>query len=464
MLVVMVLTGGLTHVRWTIFIAILVSSLTTILVPPLYDWNIHSTLVLKIIQGASVAPTVPLVGHVTAYWTPRAEIGLFVSLLTSYSQIGLFYLMATSGITCEYFAWRGIFYLNGFTSLLFGILWILLFRDHPSDLKRKEKTGEEPSKVIARPKHEPVPYKAFFTSLPIWSCLIAAFGNFGGISPFMTFAPAILKKAVNLSDIAASYYNTFSFILQLFLKIFSGKMSDLWTSMSETNKVRLFNTLSMGVAGALCISTAFIPVEHQVVCAVLISLLQGTIGFNSAGYNKAAVIVARQHAHLLLTCFGLIVTFVTLIQPFIVQLVAPDHTWDQWYYLFIGNGLVLVLSNLIFCVTIQAKPAAFTEKSAVSNRTIGFNSAGYNKAAVIVARQHAHLLLTCFGLIVTFVTLIQPFIVQLVAPDHTWDQWYYLFIGNGLVLVLSNLIFCVTIQAKPAAFTEKSAVSNSNSA
>ncbi|EYC19992.1 hypothetical protein Y032_0023g818 [Ancylostoma ceylanicum] len=140
-------------------------------------------------------------------------------------------------------------------------------------------------------------------------------------------------------------------------------MSDVWTSVNETNKVRLFNSLSLGVAGIICISTAFVPAENQVVCALLITLLQGTIGFNAGGFNRAAVIVARQHAHLLLTCFGLIVTFVTLIQPFIVQIVVPDHTWNQWFYLLIGHGLVLFTANLIFCFTIKAKPAAFTLKS-----------------------------------------------------------------------------------------------------
>ncbi|EYC36481.1 hypothetical protein Y032_0892g2896, partial [Ancylostoma ceylanicum] len=221
MLVVMVLTGGFSRVRWSIFVAIMVSSLTTLLVPPLYDWNIHTTVILKIMQGASVAPTVPLVGHVTAYWTPRAEIGVFVSLLTSYSQIGLFYLMATSGIMCEYFAWRGIFYFNGLSSLAIGILWVFMFRDHPSEMKQSKSVEEKCNKPAVRRSHEPVPYKAFFTSLPIWSCLVGAFGNFGGISPFMTFAPSILKKALNLTDIATSQYNTCSFIIQLSLKLFS---------------------------------------------------------------------------------------------------------------------------------------------------------------------------------------------------------------------------------------------------
>ncbi|KIH45090.1 hypothetical protein ANCDUO_24874 [Ancylostoma duodenale] len=131
--------------------------------------------------------------------------------------------MATSGIMCEYFAWRGIFYFNGLSSLIIGILWVFMFRDHPSEMTQSKSLEEKCSKPVARRGHEPVPYKAFFTSLPVWSCLIGAFGNFGGISPFMTFAPSILKKALNLTDIATSQYITCSFIIQLSLKLFSGE-------------------------------------------------------------------------------------------------------------------------------------------------------------------------------------------------------------------------------------------------
>ncbi|EPB76313.1 hypothetical protein ANCCEY_04621 [Ancylostoma ceylanicum] len=291
--------------RWRYVIVVLATSAAAIGLSCSFAFNFASVckvngtldtyeIYQRIMQGASVAPTVPLVGHVTAYWTPRAEIGVFVSLLTSYSQIGLFYLMATSGIMCEYFAWRGIFYFNGLSSLAIGILWVFMFRDHPSEMKQSKSVEEKCNKPAVRRSHEPVPYKAFFTSLPIWSCLVGAFGNFGGISPFMTFAPSILKKALNLTDIATSQYNTCSFIIQLSLKLFSGRMSDVWTSVNETNKVRLFNSLSLGVAGIICISTAFVPAENQVVCALLITLLQGTIGFNAGGFNRAAVIVARR--------------------------------------------------------------------------------------------------------------------------------------------------------------------------
>uniref|UniRef100_A0A0K0D4H6 Inner membrane protein n=1 Tax=Angiostrongylus cantonensis TaxID=6313 RepID=A0A0K0D4H6_ANGCA len=72
-----------------------------------------------------------------------------------------------------------------------------------------------------------------------------------------------------------------------------GKLSDLWIWLSESNKARIFNSLSIGLAGLLAICTSFVSVEQQVVCASLLTLLQGVIGFNAAGYNKAAIIVAR---------------------------------------------------------------------------------------------------------------------------------------------------------------------------
>ncbi|KJH48377.1 transporter, major facilitator family protein [Dictyocaulus viviparus] len=373
MLIFMMLYGEFRRVRCSIFISCLLSSLTTILVPPLYDLNPHTTLVLKIIQGAAVAPNVPLVGHVTAHWTSRTEMGMFVSLLTSYSQVGLFFLMSTSGVICEWFSWREIFYFNGLVSLLISVLWVIFFRDYPL-LSDRDDNEVDSDRRLTGAQRQAVPYRAFFTSVPVLSCLVAAFGNFGGISVFMTFAPSILKKALNMSDLATSQYNTISFVLQLSLKLFSGKLSDIWISVSECNKVRVFNSFSVGLAGVLAICTSFVPAHHQVVCATLITLFQGIIGFNAAGYNKAAVIIARQYAYFLFTCFGLILTFVTLLQPLIgkdnvihLYLVAPESRWDQWCYLLFGHGLLLVISNVIFCVFVRVKPAAFTQSSLLSD-------------------------------------------------------------------------------------------------
>ncbi|KAF8371926.1 hypothetical protein PRIPAC_78355, partial [Pristionchus pacificus] len=164
----------------------------------------------------------------------------------------------------------------------------------------------------------------------VWAVIIAAIGNYNGISPLIVFSSAVLKKAVGVTDIQASVFNGVSFATQLLFKILSGIVSDRWTSVSETFKSRLFNTLSCGLSGILMIGTAFIPVENKMMCASFICFTQGMIGLNAAGFNRAAMIVTKQYAHFIVTIIGVIIAASTIAEPFLVWAVAPETTWNQW--------------------------------------------------------------------------------------------------------------------------------------
>ncbi|GMR61904.1 hypothetical protein PMAYCL1PPCAC_32099, partial [Pristionchus mayeri] len=93
-----------------------ISTLATGLIPIAFDIWPSSTLMLKtrhrLIQGMAAGPTVPLIGHIAAHWTPMTEIGVIIAVLSSQSQIGLFIVMSTAGPLCDWFGWRSIFYFN----------------------------------------------------------------------------------------------------------------------------------------------------------------------------------------------------------------------------------------------------------------------------------------------------------------------------------------------------------------
>ncbi|KAF8371904.1 hypothetical protein PRIPAC_78333, partial [Pristionchus pacificus] len=88
--------------RTQVIIGTAISTLATALIPISFDYWPPSTLLLKLIQGTAMAPTITLIGHIVANWTPLAEIGLFIALLSSHSQIGLFITMSSAGPLCEY--------------------------------------------------------------------------------------------------------------------------------------------------------------------------------------------------------------------------------------------------------------------------------------------------------------------------------------------------------------------------
>ncbi|GMS86209.1 hypothetical protein PENTCL1PPCAC_8384, partial [Pristionchus entomophagus] len=259
---------------------------------------------------------------------------------------------------------RSIFYFNAAASAIVLVLWIILFRDSPAEHKQLSKEEfqiikpNERQVVQQKPK---VPFREFFSSSSVWAVLIAAFGNYIGISALIIFSSAILKKAVGLTDMQTANYNAISFFMQLVLKFVGGVISDRWKSVSESFKTRFFNTLSVGIPGMLMIATAFMPADNKILCAVCITVIQSLFGFNSAGFNRAAMIVTRQYAHFLVTLCGVFVSVSLIFEPLLVWKVAPDTTWEQWFFMLVSHGAILAVSNLIFCVMIRAKPAKFTE-------------------------------------------------------------------------------------------------------
>ncbi|VDM40755.1 unnamed protein product [Toxocara canis] len=201
--------------------------------------------------------------------------------------------MGASGVLCNFEnGWAYIYYFHSLITAIAFVAWFILFRDFPRDHPWVS-TSEVQCIEACRPaSRTAVPYKAVFKDLPFWAVVVSGFGNFSGISPLIVFSAQILHNALGISPAATGLFNSISFLLQLILKLSAGLISDNWTT-NETRKLRVFNTLSCGLCGALMLVMAGVHRSSTATCVFLIVLTQGLIGFNSAGFNKAAVVVAR---------------------------------------------------------------------------------------------------------------------------------------------------------------------------
>uniref|UniRef100_A0A1I8A321 MFS domain-containing protein n=1 Tax=Steinernema glaseri TaxID=37863 RepID=A0A1I8A321_9BILA len=342
------------------------TAIATLLIPLAYEVHPVYVIVLRFVQGIGMTPLIPLSAHVSARWTPAHKIGFFLAVMTGNPQIGIFFTMGLSGFLCgQGVPWQVLYYVHGFVALCIYTAWVIVFRDFPAThpwIKRKEIElilGEEHIHN-AHKIREPTPYKAIFTNVSVLCVLIAAFGNFNGVSPVVVFSSTIIRQALGFSQYLTGFWNSLSFVMQFVLKLLGGHLSDV-LPFSETNKLRFFNTISCGLSGVLMLMSAFVSVSHHNLCLFFVVMIQGVIGFNSAGFNKAGIVVARQHAHIVATVQGIIMCLGLVFEPFLVYHVAPDQSWAQWKYLFIGHGLVLIVTNGIYCIGIRGRPAPFTK-------------------------------------------------------------------------------------------------------
>ncbi|PAV77298.1 hypothetical protein WR25_04126 [Diploscapter pachys] len=324
--------------RKVFFACGLLSAIATCCIPFVATDNLMLFLVMRFLQGAAFASCMPTAGAATASWAPIIQHGLFISTFTTFPILGSVIAMPVSGILCTSpLGWKAVYFLlTGITLFVFGV-WVILFRDYPEDHKLVNKSellrishGKNLSDCSKSDEKDPVPYGRIVLTPSILGVCFAA-----GLPVF----------------------------LQLLVKIFGGLSSDLLRCMSETTKLRIFNTISMWVSGAFLLSLAFVNQGEGLYGMILITLATMLQGFNGAGFNKCATLVSRQHSHFVLAIIQFLWCIAMLISPIMITALLPTGSASEWHVVFIVHTAILFLCNEVFCCLATAKPAPWTDSS-----------------------------------------------------------------------------------------------------
>jgi len=83
-------------------------------------------------------------------------------------------------------------------------------------------------------------------------------------------------------------------------QIFAGLSSDKFTCISETNKLRVYNSLALGVSALFLIVLAFVPYNSGWPGMIALIAATAAFGFNGGGFNKCSTLVARQYSEFVL--------------------------------------------------------------------------------------------------------------------------------------------------------------------
>ncbi|EJW77355.1 hypothetical protein WUBG_11735, partial [Wuchereria bancrofti] len=121
--------------RIIFFISGMLTAITTMLVPLAVAQNgIVYFVILRVCQGVSFTICMPTTGAVTSNWASLKQNGLFISTLSSFSQLAAVFTMATSGKLCtSSLGWPAVYYLHAGISFVAFAVWVLLYRNQPAE-------------------------------------------------------------------------------------------------------------------------------------------------------------------------------------------------------------------------------------------------------------------------------------------------------------------------------------------
>lgn len=150
------------------------TAVLTLLSPLAANAGIGYFVALRVLMGLAEGFTFPCMHQIWSKWAPPLERSRMGSMPYSGTFVGMVIAMSSCGVLAEVYGWESVFYVYGIIGCIWYIFWVALVRGSPEN--DRFISEEEKQYIVASlrqsndaPKVTNIPYKAIFTSIPVWA-------------------------------------------------------------------------------------------------------------------------------------------------------------------------------------------------------------------------------------------------------------------------------------------------------
>ena len=106
--------------------------------------------IARVALGFGEGATFPTATRAMQYWTPAGRRGFAQGLTHAFARLGNAITPPLIAVLMAWLTWRGSFVVLGVVSLIWGLVWVLYFRNDPKD--HPSITSEELASLPPRPR------------------------------------------------------------------------------------------------------------------------------------------------------------------------------------------------------------------------------------------------------------------------------------------------------------------------
>ena len=160
------------------------------------SWGIASLVVFRLLVGIGEGGAFPTATRALTYWMPVAERGSAQGIVHAFARLGgaatpplVLALVAASG-------WRASFLVLGGVSLLWTLVWLLVFRNTPDEhpaVGVEERAELARTTSAPRSRSGPTPWRALVSGM--WLVTFVDFCYGWSLWMFLTWLPSYLSEA-----------------------------------------------------------------------------------------------------------------------------------------------------------------------------------------------------------------------------------------------------------------------------
>ncbi|KND07562.1 MFS transporter [Bacillus paralicheniformis] len=221
-----------------------------------------SLLGLRVALGVGEAAAYPSNAGIAAKWFPKKERATVAGIFDSGSKFGGAVAMPLIAWMIAVFDWKLTFLLIGLVGVVWGIVWMIFFKENPADHKRVNEAElahirEGQAHMEETGGGQPLKWFQLFKYRNIWAMCIGFFMINYNSYFFITWLPTYLVKERGMDLIEMGIMASLPLLTAMVVEVGAGWMSDRIYAkgkLSLTAVRKLF--LIIGLAMASCIGFA----------------------------------------------------------------------------------------------------------------------------------------------------------------------------------------------------------------
>ncbi|XP_045476662.1 putative inorganic phosphate cotransporter [Harmonia axyridis] len=345
--------------KWTMFVAVGVNVVFTLLVPLLSSISAYAIVVMRVMVGLAGGISFPGTHVLLARWSPPKERSLMSSIAYCGTAAGTVIFTLISGPIANGLGWQFIFYIEGGISALWLIVWSILGADFPE--KQRFMSAEEKEFMVNAFKEEggggehgtlKVPWKAVFSSAPFWAIIIAHLCSNWGWYMVLTELPTYMKNVLNFKIKENALLSALPYFCMFIFSLTLGKCIDILRSkeLISTTVGRKIATGIASIVPGFCFA-ALCFITEPIVAVILMTVSITGIGGMYCGFLSNHIDLSPNFAGTLMAITNTIASIPGILVPlFVGWLCEEDSSISSWRIVFYVTIVLYIIEVIVYLI------------------------------------------------------------------------------------------------------------------
>ncbi|CAI8855011.1 MFS transporter [Pseudomonas sp. fls2-241-R2A-110] len=307
---------------------------------------------LRLAVGAMEAPAFPANSRAVTVWFPARERGLASSIYVCGQYLGTALFTGALLWLATTYDWRHVFYSTGILGIVFGVIWLYVYRDPLScknvseeELKYIEAGGGLVKSSQERTRFNWRQITELFSYRQIWAICIGKFASTSALYFFLTWFPTYLIEERKLTMIKAGIFAVLPFVGATVGILLAGIISDLLIrrgySMSFARKLPLVVGSMLGMSIVLVNFT-----DSNVICIAVLTIAFFAQGIASSSWAAVSEVAPKELIGLTGGVTSLAANIGGIVTPIVIGGIV--HATGSFAYAFWFIGGVALMGTLSY--------------------------------------------------------------------------------------------------------------------